>query len=49
VVPVRDGDTAESLAARVLTAEHRLYREAVRKVAGGAVETDEGARVISLG
>jgi phosphoribosylglycinamide formyltransferase 1 len=49
VVPVRDGDTAESLAARVLTAEHRLYREAVRKVAGGAVETDEGARVISFG
>jgi len=26
-VPVLNGDTAETLAARVLTAEHRLYRE----------------------
>jgi formyltetrahydrofolate-dependent phosphoribosylglycinamide formyltransferase len=48
-VPVLDGDTAETLAARVLTAEHRLYRDAVRKVAGGAVVTDEAAAVISLG
>jgi formyltetrahydrofolate-dependent phosphoribosylglycinamide formyltransferase len=48
-VPVLDGDTAESLTARVLTAEHRLYREAVRKVAGGEVATDDGQRVISLG
>lgn len=49
VVPVLDDDTADTLAARVLTAEHRLYREAVRKVAGGVVATDEGQRVISLG
>lgn len=49
VVPVLDADTAESLAARVLTAEHRLYREAVRKVAGGAIVADENQRVISLG
>jgi phosphoribosylglycinamide formyltransferase-1 len=48
-VPVLDGDTAESLAARVLTAEHRLYKEAVRKIAGGAAETDESQRVMSLG
>jgi len=48
-VPVLDGDTAETLAARVLTAEHRLYREAVRKVAEGRGSTDDQARVISLG
>lgn len=48
-VPVLDGDTAETLAARVLTAEHRLYKEAVSKVAGGQAVTDEAARVISLG
>jgi phosphoribosylglycinamide formyltransferase-1 len=49
VVPVLDGDTAETLAARVLTAEHRLYKEAVRKVAGDAIGTDDNQRVISLG
>jgi formyltetrahydrofolate-dependent phosphoribosylglycinamide formyltransferase len=48
-VPVLDGDTAETLAARVLTAEHRLYREAVRKVAEGRGSTDDQARIISLG
>jgi formyltetrahydrofolate-dependent phosphoribosylglycinamide formyltransferase len=30
-VPVLDGDTAETLAARVLTAEHRLYPECLAK------------------
>ena len=30
-VPVRPGDTAEQLAARVLMEEHRLYPEALRK------------------
>jgi phosphoribosylglycinamide formyltransferase-1 len=49
VVPVLAGDTAETLATRVLTAEHRLYREALRKVAGGAVATDEAQRLFSLG
>jgi phosphoribosylglycinamide formyltransferase-1 len=49
VVPVIAGDTAETLAARILTAEHRLYREAVRKVAGGAASTDDMQRLISLG
>lgn len=49
VVPVLDADTADTLAARVLTAEHRLYRDALRKVAGGSVATDAGQRVISLG
>ena len=32
-VPVLSGDTAETLAARVLAEEHRLYAEALRKVA----------------
>jgi phosphoribosylglycinamide formyltransferase 1 len=48
-VPVLAGDTAETLAARVLKAEHKLYAQALRKVAGGAFSTDEAAQVISLG
>jgi formyltetrahydrofolate-dependent phosphoribosylglycinamide formyltransferase len=35
-VPVQPGDTPETLGARVLKAEHRLYPEALRKIAGGA-------------
>jgi phosphoribosylglycinamide formyltransferase-1 len=34
-VPVLDGDTAESLAARILEVEHRLYPEGIRRVAVG--------------
>jgi phosphoribosylglycinamide formyltransferase-1 len=34
-VPVIEGDTEQSLAARVLEAEHRLYPEALRLVADG--------------
>ena len=34
-VPVQDGDTAETLGARILEVEHRLYPEAVRKVLAG--------------
>lgn len=34
-VPVLPGDTVESLAARVLVEEHRLYPEAVRLLASG--------------
>ena len=48
-VPVLHGDSAETLTARVLKAEHRLYALALRKVAGGAYSTDETAQVISLG
>lgn len=36
-VPVLDGDTAESLAARVLVAEHQLYPLAVKLIAEGRV------------
>ena len=48
-VPVLEGDTAETLAARVLKAEHRLYAAALRKVAGGEFCTDEEAQLFSLG
>ena len=34
-VRVIDGDTAESLAARILEVEHRLYPEGIRRVAEG--------------
>ena len=34
-VPVHEGDTEESLAARILTAEHEAYPEAVRRVLSG--------------
>lgn len=43
---VRPDDTAESLAARVLDLEHRLYPEALRMVASGEV-TVEGERAVS--
>lgn len=48
-VPVLDGDTAETLAARVLTVEHKLYPAALRKFAGGAFSTDEAAHMFSFG
>ncbi|MBL0371284.1 phosphoribosylglycinamide formyltransferase [Rhizobium sp. KVB221] len=48
-IPILDGDTSDTLAARVLTAEHRIYRDALKKVAGGILATDDTARVISFG
>jgi phosphoribosylglycinamide formyltransferase-1 len=43
-VPVRDADTAETLAARVLEAEHKLYPHALALVAAGHVRiADEKA------
>ena len=44
-VPVLKGDTAESLAARVLEAEHALYPNALRLVASSTVRVD-GERII---
>ncbi len=38
IVPVLDGDTEESLAARILVEEHRLYPEAVGLVVAGDYE-----------
>jgi len=45
VVPVQDADTEESLAARILKEEHRIYSEAVRIVLEGRFRV-EGRRVI---
>jgi phosphoribosylglycinamide formyltransferase-1 len=42
-VPVRDGDDEASLAARVLTQEHRIYPEAVGWFAAGRLRCDRGA------
>jgi phosphoribosylglycinamide formyltransferase-1 len=44
-VPVRDDDTVETLAARILEAEHRIYPEAVRLVLGGRLRV-EGRRTV---
>lgn len=45
VVPVLDDDTAETLAARILAAEHRIYSEAIALVASGNYRI-EGRRVV---
>jgi phosphoribosylglycinamide formyltransferase-1 len=47
VVPVLDDDTPDSLAARILKEEHRIYTEAVRFVLEGRYRI-EGRRVIYL-
>jgi phosphoribosylglycinamide formyltransferase-1 len=44
-VPVLDHDTVESLSARILKEEHRIYPEAIRIVVSGRYAT-EGRRVI---
>jgi phosphoribosylglycinamide formyltransferase-1 len=44
-VPVRDDDSAETLAARILREEHRAYTEAINIVLSGAWRI-EGRRVI---
>lgn len=45
-VPVLPGDTAKTLAARVLAAEHRLYPLALRLVAGGKARVvGEGVKI----
>jgi phosphoribosylglycinamide formyltransferase-1 len=45
VVPVFDDDTAESLSARILEQEHRIYSEAIALVLSGRYRI-EGRRVI---
>jgi phosphoribosylglycinamide formyltransferase-1 len=44
-VPVEDGDTADSLAARILVEEHRIYPAAIARVLAGGWRID-GRRVI---
>lgn len=45
VVPVEDGDTEETLSARILREEHRIYSEALGVVLSGRYRV-EGRRVI---
>jgi phosphoribosylglycinamide formyltransferase-1 len=46
-VPVLDTDTAETLAARILETEHRLYPEGIRRIAQGGWRI-AGRRVIDV-
>ena len=46
-VPVRDDDTVESLSARILIEEHRLYPEAVRAILDGGWSI-EGRRFVRV-
>lgn len=46
-VPVRAGDTPETLAARVLGAEHRLYPLALKMIAENRVRLENGKAVFS--
>jgi phosphoribosylglycinamide formyltransferase 1 len=45
IVPVLDGDTADSLSGRILAEEHRIYTEAIALVLSGNWRLD-GRRVI---
>jgi len=47
VVPILDGDTDETLSARILAEEHRIYTEGVRLILSGRYRI-EGRRVIAL-
>ena len=47
-VPVLDGDTEETLAARILAQEHRCYPRAIALLAQGRVQID-GRRVLVAG
>ena len=44
-VPVEEADTAETLSARILVEEHRIYPEAIARVLGGGWRI-EGRRVV---
>jgi phosphoribosylglycinamide formyltransferase-1 len=46
VIPILDGDTAETLAARILAEEHRIYPEAIALVLSGKYRIT-GRRVIA--
>ncbi|MCF6370566.1 phosphoribosylglycinamide formyltransferase [Rhizobium halophilum] len=48
-VPVLVGDTAETLAARLLTVEHQLYPLALKLVAEGKVQMEDGRAVTKPG
>lgn len=44
-VPVREDDTADTLAARVLAAEHRLFPRAIAELCAGRITLDADGRV----
>jgi phosphoribosylglycinamide formyltransferase-1 len=44
-VPVLDGDTEESLSARILEQEHQIYSKAIQRVLDGQIRI-EGRRVL---
>ncbi len=46
-VPVEDDDTPDSLSARILLEEHRIYSEAIQLVAGGRYRID-GRKVLQI-
>lgn len=46
-VPVVEGDTPESLEARILAAEHHLYPNAIGLVASGRARLDDGRVIIN--
>jgi phosphoribosylglycinamide formyltransferase-1 len=48
VVPVHDDDTEETLSARILREEHRIYPEAIKLVLSGRYRI-EGRRVLTTG
>jgi phosphoribosylglycinamide formyltransferase 1 len=48
-VPVREGDTADTLAARVLAVEHRIYPLALKLVAQGRVRIVDDRCVVEGG
>lgn len=48
-VPVMSGDTADTLAARILTVEHQLYPLALKRLAEGKVRMEGGRAVITDG
>jgi len=45
-VPVLEGDTPESLATRILQAEHKLYPQALALVASGRARIEDGRVVV---
>lgn len=46
-VPILPGDTAETLAARILVEEHKLYPAALKRVAEGKVKLENGRAVFA--
>jgi len=42
-VPVHEDDTVETLSARILVEEHKLYAEAVARVLADIVESETGS------